>query len=136
MNEFSKPKAFEQQPKPPPKGTPGPKPRLGRGMEDVMQGIDNPAPSLSAEVANKDRHARLQFVLAQSHGRYLDRVAMALEDASEATFDRSKVLRAMLEGLARAKPIPDVDLAGFLGVLTEEQLAERFRLLFKEGVTV
>jgi hypothetical protein len=111
------------------------KSRLGKGMEDVMEGIANPAPSLSAEVSNKDRHTKLQFVLAQSHGRYLDKVAMALEDAGESTFDRSKVLRAMLEGLARAKPTPDVDLSGFLGVTTEEQLAERFRLLFKEGVT-
>lgn len=136
MTEFRKPISFGPGANPPPKGAPGPKPRLGKGMEDVMEGIANPAPSLSAEVANKDRHTRLQFVLAKSHGRYLDDIAMALEDAAEATFDRSKVLRAMLEGLARAKPNPDVDLAAFLGVTTEEQLAERFRLLFKEGVTV
>lgn len=110
--------------------------RLGKGMEDVMEGIANPIPSLSADVANKDRHLARQFLIAKSHGSYLDAVAMDLEKSSESSFNRSIVLRALLEGLARAKPIPVRDLAAFMGVTTEEQLAERFRLLFKEGVTV
>lgn len=134
MNEFRKPLAFEGQNIPPPKGTPGRKPRLGKGMEDVMEGIANPAPSLSAEVSTKERHVKLQFVLTQGHSRYLDLFAIALEDACEQKWDRSKVMRALLEGLARARPHPETDLSAYLGAQTEEQLAERFRLLFKEGV--
>lgn len=137
MNEGRKPLDFGgPAAKPPPKGQPGRKPRLGAGMEDVMSGIANPVPSLAAEVATKDRHTPFQFILAQSQSRYLDTFAIALEDASESRFNRSTVLRALLDGLSRSKPDPATDFAAFMGVTTEQQLAERFRLLFKEDVTV
>lgn len=108
--------------------------RLGAGMEDVMSGINSPPP-LAAEVVNRDKNTPTQFLLAQSHGRYLDKVAMAIEEANNVIFNRSMILRAFLTGLSKAKPIPAKHLSEFLDVTTEEELAERFRVLFKDGVS-
>lgn len=136
MNEGRKPIDFGgPAAKPPPKGQPGRKPRLGAGMEDVMEGIGNPVPSLSAEVSIGERHRTVQFIVAQNHAHYLDSFSMALEGASETNFNRSIVIRAIIEGLQKAKPDPETDLVTFMGVNTEQQLAERFRILFKESIT-
>lgn len=107
--------------------------RLGAGMEDVMEGINSPPP-LAAEIVDRDKPIPTQFILLQSHGRYLDKIAMAIEERNNITFNRSMILRAFLEGLAKAKPKPDKHLAEFLDVRNEKELTERFRVLFKDGV--
>lgn len=109
------------------------KPRMGPQFGGLMEGIRNDPPELAAEATRKpgrpvvhhEAWVKPQFVMKENQQDFLDDMGVRLERASNprTKFDRSKIVRAMVEGWRASGLTMD-------GVESEDALADLFKRAF------